>query len=339
LKKIMEIWPTDVRIVLHNRPLEFHKRATPAAIAFEAAGRQNKAWEYHDVMFETKKFEDADLTAHATALGMDVAKFEADLKDPVLAARVKQQDAACVKVTASGTPAFFVNGRKLSGAKPFEDFEPVIKEELVKAKAEVAKGISRDAIYEHMLKLGKKKGPAPLDPLVHRFNNVGQPAYGPASAPATITIFSDFECPFCSRIVAPVHDAQKQLGNQLRVVFRQYPLTTIHPNARPAAIASLAAHKQGKFWAYHDLLFQNQKRLGPTDLVNWAKALGLDVAKFEADLKDPALQRQMTLDNADAIKAGVRGTPSLFLNGRRIKIQATSADALVDLIETEILGK
>ncbi len=123
------------------------------------------------------------------------------------------------------------------------------------------------------------------------------------------------------------------------MVFRQFPLTSIHPNARGAGIASLAAHKQGKFWEYHDLLFKNMKRLSPEDLVLWAKAVGLDVAKFEADLKDRDILRQMTKDQTDAARAGVRGTPACFLNGRRMKSPPTNADALVDLVETEILGK
>ncbi len=140
-------------------------------------------------------------------------------------------------------------------------------------------------------------------------------------------------------MVDPAHEAVKRLKGQLRVVFRQFPLTSIHPNARPAGIASLAAHKQGKFWPYHDRLFKNMKRLGPADLVTWAKVEGLDIPRFEADLKDPGILRQMQLDNQDAVRAGVRGTPSMFLNGRRLKSALTSADAIVDLVNTEILGK
>ncbi len=193
MKQITETWPDDVRIVLHNRPLDFHKRAMPAAIAAMAADRQGKFWEYHDALFERKKFEDPDLLAIAKDLGLDEAKFQADINDPAIEAHVKKQDAACVKVTATGTPAFFVNGRKLGGAKPFADFEVVIKEELEKAKAEVAKGVPRADIYKHMLKLGKKKAPPALEPIVHQFDNRGAPSEGPDSAIATLTIFSDFQ--------------------------------------------------------------------------------------------------------------------------------------------------
>ena len=195
MKKIHETWPKDVRVVLHNRPLEFHKRAKPAAIAAMAAHRQGRFWQYHDKLFEVKKFEDPGLENMAQDLGLNMVQFKADIADPAIAAHVDKQDKACVKVTASGTPAFFVNGRKLSGAKPFEDFKTVIEEELVKAKGEIAKGVSRADIYSHMLSLGKKAtgGGSQLDKAVQRFNNEGSPADGPATAAATLVIFSDFQ--------------------------------------------------------------------------------------------------------------------------------------------------
>ncbi len=196
MKKINETWPKDVRIVLHNRPLDFHKRAMPAAVAAMAAHKQGKFWQYHDKLFEGKKFEDTDLEGYATALGLDLERFKADIADPAIEKFVQKQDAACVKVGASGTPAFFVNGRKLSGAKPFEDFKPVIEAELAKARAELAKDVPRAGIYKHMLALGKKSaggGGSQLDKAAQRFNLAGSPSDGPATAPATLVIFSDFQ--------------------------------------------------------------------------------------------------------------------------------------------------
>lgn len=337
MKQIRETWPNDVRIVLHNRPLDFHNRAMPAALGAMAAHQQGKFWAYHDLLFERKKFEDPDLEAMAQDLGLDMDKWRADYASPALETFVRKQDTACVKVGASGTPAFFVNGRSLSGAKPFPEFKTVIEEELEKARAEVAKGIARADIYDHMLGLGRRSPVSGLEPIAFRFNLEGNPAMGPANAAATLVIFSDFECPFCSRIVKPVHEAYEKMGGQLRVVFKQFPLTSIHANARPAALASLAAARQGKFWRMHDLLFANQKRLSRAELSNWAKVAGLDVARFEADMQDPALLRQLQIDNQDAIQANVRGTPTSFLNGRRLLSPPTSADALIELINSEIL--
>lgn len=185
-------------MVLHHRPLDFHKRAEPAARAVQAALSQGKFWEYHDAIFEKKKFEDADLTAIATDLGLDVAKWKAEYESKEMKELIKKQDKACVAVGASGTPAFFVNGRKLSGAKPFADFEVVIKEELKKAKELVEKdGIARKDVYAHILKNAKKSGGAAadgqLEGVVQNIDIEGSASEGPKTAAATFVIFSDFQ--------------------------------------------------------------------------------------------------------------------------------------------------
>ena len=308
-----------------------------------AAHSQGQFWAMHDKLFQdTKKLEDSDFETYATELGLDLDKFRSDYAAPETAAIVKRHDKACVSIGASGTPAFFVNGRKLSGAKPFEDFKVVIDEELAKAKKLLAEGVSTENLYSEILKRGqnqaKSAAPAQLDKRAVRIDTDGCPADGPKEAVAELVIFSDFQCPFCSRIVEPVHEARKILGDQLRVVFKQMPLDRIHPRARPAAIASLAAARQGKFWEYHDTLFKNAKKLDEGDLVRYAKRVGLDVGTFEADLKDPALAAQVQRDVVHAGRLGVTGTPTVFLNGRRMKAPPTNAGALVDLINSEVLG-
>jgi len=199
LKQIHETWPKDVRIVLHNRPLDFHDRALPAAKAAMAASQQGKFWEYHDLLFEQKKFADADLLGYAKQLGLDVLRWKQDKDSKKTADLIAKQDQACVKIGASGTPAFFVNGRSLSGAKPFEDFKPLIEEELKKAQDELAKGVDRKRIYQHMLEIGAKAAPGggeekALDRSVaRRIDTKGAPSMGPENAVAKLVIFSDFQ--------------------------------------------------------------------------------------------------------------------------------------------------
>lgn len=296
----------------------------------------------HDKLFQdTKKLEDADLETYATELGLDLERFKADMASPETAAIVKRHDEACVAIGASGTPAFFVNGRKLSGAKPFEEFKTVIDEELTKAKAILAEGVPVENLYAEVLKRGQKASKttkaSQLSDRSVVIDTRDCPADGPSEAVAELVIFSDFQCPFCSRIVEPVHDARKQLGDQLRVVFKQMPLDRIHPRARPAAIASLAAHRQGKFWEYHDLLFKNTKKLSEEDFLRYARRLGLNLEKFKADLADTSLAAQVQRDVQHAGRLGVTGTPSVFLNGRRMKSPPTSATTLVDIVNSEIL--
>ncbi|TPV94676.1 MAG: hypothetical protein B7733_13960 [Myxococcales bacterium FL481] len=106
--------------------------------------------------------------------------------------------------------------------------------------------------------------------------------------------------------------------DDVQLLFKQFPLN-IHKHARPAAIASLAAHRQGKFWEYHDVLFANYRALGDDQLLAYAKKLGLDTAKFKRDLSDPNLAKQIDDEMKQGRAAGVRGTPAFYVNGKRLK--------------------
>jgi protein-disulfide isomerase len=128
------------------------------------------------------------------------------------------------------------------------------------------------------------------------------------------------------------------MKGRLRVVFKHFPLG-FHVNARAAAIASMCAHRQGKFWPYHDLLFQNMKRLGRADLIGWARVVGLDIPRFEKDFKDLSIHALVRRDTSEGTRAGVRGTPSVYLNGRRVNASVTSVDAVVSLVESEVFKR
>jgi len=163
------------------------------------------------------------------------------------------------------------------------------------------------------------------------------PAKGPATAPVTIIEFSDFECPFCSRVNPSIEEAIATYGDQLRVVFRQFPLN-IHPRAPKAAEAALCANEQGKFWEMHDAMFADQRKLEIADLKAKASSLGLDQAKFDACLDGGKMAAQIAADMADGQKAGVTGTPAIFINGRAISGAVPFAD-LAKVIDDELLRK
>ncbi len=143
------------------------------------------------------------------------------------------------------------------------------------------------------------------------------PVKGEDDAPVTVTVFSDFECPYCSRVVPLVDQMLEKNPEDVKIAFKHFPLRS-HKLALPAARASIAAQRQGKFWEFHDRLFA-EKNLSEQKIREVAKELDLDMEKFEADMKDDALGRQIQQDIADATEIGVRGTPTIFVNGRKLR--------------------
>ncbi len=139
---------------------------------------------------------------------------------------------------------------------------------------------------------------------------------GPKDAAVTIVEWSDFQCPFCAQAKDLVHQILDAYPKDVQVVFKNYPLP-FHQNAMPAAKAAIAAGKQGKFWEMHDKLFENFKTLSQEKYEEWAKELGLDVAKFKTDMESPETAAQVTAEMKEAGEVGVRGTPSFFINGKQ----------------------
>ena len=140
---------------------------------------------------------------------------------------------------------------------------------------------------------------------------------GAAKAPVTLVEYGDYECPYCGEAYPIVKALQKRLGDELRFVFRNFPLAEAHPHAEHAAEAAEAAGAQGKFWEMHDLLYENQDALEDEDLVRYAKALHLDVPRFVKDMEAHTYVERIRADFSSGVRSGVNGTPSFFINGAR----------------------
>jgi protein-disulfide isomerase len=362
MKKIAEDYPNDVRIVWANEPLPFHDRAKPAAIAAMAAHRQGKFWEMHDKLFANQQqLTDENLEKFAKEIGLDVAKWKKDMLDPAIAQQIEKENAAASAVGASGTPSFFINGKLVQGAQPYESFKKEIDDSLAAAKKLAAGGkvgqalaeaafAERDAqngakVATYFLKgelpaadaaaapeapkrgdapaADKDEGPATAPPESQEVwkvpVDVKHDAIKGDSAKAQVTVveFSDFQCPFCSRGAGTVTEVEKAYGDKVRIVFKHNPLP-FHPNAKPASQAAIAAGKQGKFWEFYDKAFANQQNLTEENFVAWAKELGLNVDKFNTDRKDAAVAKQIEDDLALGTTVGIRGTPAFVINGRKI---------------------
>lgn len=148
----------------------------------------------------------------------------------------------------------------------------------------------------------------------------GQPAptRGPEDAVLEIVEFSDFECPYCAMAMPVVDSLLAAHPEDVRLVFRHFPLP-IHEHAARAAQAAIEAERQGAFWAYHDLLYENQAELADTDLIGYAEAIGLDAGAFERALAEGAHQQRMHEDMELGTSLAVTGTPTFFVNGFRIQ--------------------
>jgi protein-disulfide isomerase len=317
----------DVRVVFKHNPLPFHKDAPLASEAALAAGAQGKFWEMHDKLFSNQKqLKRANIDGYAKELGLDMGKFAAALDGGTFKAQIKADQALARSIGAGGTPNFFINGRKLVGAQPFASFEKLIDAQLIKAKALVAKGTPRNKVYEELTKNGATKpakaaaGKPPVDDKkVYPVKTTSaDPFKGGKNAPITIVEFSDFQCPFCGRVNPTLKQVQDKYGDKVKIVFKQNPLS-FHKDAPLAAEATLAAHAQGKFWPMHDLLFKNQRALKRPELEKYAQEIGLNLEKFKADLDSHKFKAQVDGDIAEARKHGATGTPSFFINGRKLR--------------------
>jgi protein-disulfide isomerase len=140
---------------------------------------------------------------------------------------------------------------------------------------------------------------------------------GPADAAVTLVEYGDYECPYCGAAYPIVKELQARMGDRLRFVFRNFPITTSHPHAEQAAEAAEAASAQGRFWEMHDLLYENQRRLRDQDLHSYAEQLGLDVERFDKDLAGRVHAPRVREDFMSGVRSGVNGTPSFYVNGAR----------------------
>jgi protein-disulfide isomerase len=164
---------------------------------------------------------------------------------------------------------------------------------------------------------------------------------GPDTVPATLVEFGDYECPYCGQAYPIIKEIQKYLGNNLRFVFRNFPLTQIHPHAQHAAEAAEAAGAQNKFWEMHDYLYEHQQALDDKNLEKYAGILGLGMVKFKNDFYKHVYASRVREDFLSGVRSGVNGTPSFFLNGIHYNNSwdyETLSETLVSIIKEKQLA-
>jgi protein-disulfide isomerase len=140
---------------------------------------------------------------------------------------------------------------------------------------------------------------------------------GKNTAPLELVEYGDYQCPHCGHAYPIIKKLQQSLGANLKFVFRNFPLSEIHPDAFNAAVAAEAAGLQQKFWEMHDIIFENQQELGLESLFLYAKTIGLNIERFKNDIQKNTLTSKVEQDFESGVRSGVNGTPSFFINGKK----------------------
>src|SRR6185369_13727683 len=158
---------------------------------------------------------------------------------------------------------------------------------------------------------------------------------GNVNAGITLVEYGDFQCPYCRRAHPLVKRLLKEKGDELHFVFRNFPLSEIHPHAYISAVTAEAAGKQGKFWEMHDLIFENQNRLNANYLLSLVENIGLDLEQFAEDSNSDEVLNKLEADFESGVRSGVNGTPTFFLNGTRLLTYDETYESLADAVQHE----
>jgi protein-disulfide isomerase len=317
-------YPGQVRVVFKNEPLPFHKRAEPAAqLALEARAQKGEPafWAMHDALFAASDLESSTLSRLAEEAGLDVKKALKAVESHAHRERLEKDEDLAEDVAAMGTPHFFINGRRLMGARPLDQFEAIVREELEHAQRLAKQGVAPGKLYEAMVDQGAhapepEKVAMPFPPTA--------PTRGAAKGVVVIQQFSDFECPYCARAEETLKAVMDRYPKTVRIVWRDMPLP-MHKHAELAAEAARAAKAQkgdAGFWAMHQQIYGALGKdggLSRQSLEEMARAISLDVGKFKASLDSHGTLASIQQDKAAAEAAGISGTPVFVVGEYRLE--------------------
>jgi protein-disulfide isomerase len=159
--------------------------------------------------------------------------------------------------------------------------------------------------------------------------------FGNSNATLELVEYGDYECPYCGRAYPIVKDIKKKLDGDIKFVFRNFPLSKIHPHAFMAAVATEAANLQGKFWEMHDMVFENQKSLNEGNIIHFASLLGLDADRFKEDIQNKLLFEKVEKDFESGLRSGVNRTPTFFINGEKFEGDWSNGE-LLDYLKAQL---
>lgn len=331
-------YPDDVRLVFKQFPLQMHARAEPAARAAVAAGMQGAFWQMHDALFgDRRQLRDEDFTRYAKEMGIDVAKFNTDFAAPATRDRVNAELAQGQVLQVESTPTFFVNGRKITGAKDEAALIQIIDEERALAQKLLDAGAKRNELYArfmHAAAPGAGEAKAPPSPDHKRGEasavanyaigiGPGRATRGPDDAYVTIVVYADYGCADCQSSLQRI-ETVFALHPAVRASLRFGPLTD---TGKPAATAVLAAGLQGKLWEAHRAMVELGRAVDVDTVRAKMKTLELDMTKLEEDMKSPRVAAMLAEDLGvvDVVR-GTAAAPLYFVNGRFLGTTANPSE-------------
>ena len=236
-------------------------------------------------------------------------------------------------ITDAQIKELYDQSRERTQGVSFEDLRPAIVAYLERQAPAAARGRYMQDLRKAVTDVAVRLEPPRL--AIEVLPN--DPVTGPSSARVEIVEFSDFQCPFCKRVMPILKQLTAKYPTQVKIVWKDFPLA-IHPDARPAAEAAQCARDQGKFWEYHDKLFDNQSSMTPENLKQWAGQMGMDAAKFSACYDSAAHRALVQADMDEGTHAGVSSTPTMFVNGRAV-VGSQPIEVFDEIIQEELARK
>jgi protein-disulfide isomerase len=297
----------NTKVEFKNFPLSFHPFAQLAAQAAAAAREQGKFWEMHDLLFANQSaLGREDLLKYAASLKLDMPKFKRDLDSEPIKKMIETDKAEGDSKHVQGTPTFFVNGKEYSGTKSLDELKALVKG-----------GFGRTMALTEI-----------TDNLMSK---------GPLTAPVTIEFFADLESPVSRSANYVLEELMAKYPTDVRLQFRNYPLS-FHAQAALAHDAAMTAAHDGHFWEMANYIFDHQETVREQDLIAYAGRLGLDQEKFAATIQKRKYTPRVDADLADGFQRGVRGSPVIFVDDKRID-GVPSLQTLTEYVDAALAAK
>jgi protein-disulfide isomerase len=325
-----------VTVTFKHFPLAFHADAPLAHQAAEAARAQGRFWEMHDLLFTNQaQLRRADLLGYARALGLDLARFEQDLDSSATKQAIAADLAEGTKAGITGTPSYVINGRVYRGTRTVAQLAGLVESAQPRDRARPAAPLTTtedhrpDPVDEH----SAMRRPGEItDAMV---------SIGPERAAVTIELFADLQSPISLAALEAVEQARGRFPAAVRVQFRSYPLA-FHPEALLAHEAAMAAAGWGKFWEFTRALLARGGSVREDDLTGIARAIGLNDVELRDALRQHRYLPQVEWDRDEASRRGVRGSPTVIVNGKRIdgvpSVHALASSINQSLVEARDSG-